>query len=145
MRSFRGGVRAHDVLRQFCVVYILGISVLIIPISKVVFPIVTLLKFILKNCYSRSRSSRSDNSNRPNAVGNSICDQYWTIPDIWPILLQAAVRAPVILLVVYDLGALGANNRGVYFAPTSLTGMLLRRIVEGLQACCTVAQLCHQK
>jgi hypothetical protein len=35
---------------------------------------------------------------------------------IWPVLAQAAVRAPVILLVVYDLGALGANaaaqNRG---------------------------------
>ena len=41
------------------------------------------------------------------------------------ILAQAAVRAPVILLVVYDLGALGAKNRGMYFAPTALTGMLL--------------------
>ncbi len=39
------------------------------------------------------------------------------------ILLQAAVRAPVILLVVYDLGALGGKNRGMYVAPTSLTGM----------------------
>jgi hypothetical protein len=49
------------------------------------------------------------------------------IPDICPILLQVAVRAPVILLVVYDLGALGANNRGMSFAPTSLTGMLRDR------------------
>jgi len=37
------------------------------------------------------------------------------------------------------------KKRGKVFCPTSLTGMLLRRIVEGLQLCCTVAQLCHQK
>jgi hypothetical protein len=34
-----------------------------------------------------------------------------TILDIWTILLQATVRGPVILLVVYDLGTLGAKNR----------------------------------
>ena len=102
--------------------------------------LVTLLKFILKNCYSRSHSFRSDNSHRPNSVGISICDQYWTILDICPILLQAAVRAPVILLVVYDLGSLGAKNRGMYFPPTSLTGILLSRVVEGLTE---VAHLCH--
>jgi hypothetical protein len=106
---------------------------------------VTFLKFILKNCYSRNRSSRSDNSHRPNPVGIIICDQYCTILDIWLVLVQTTVRTPVILLVVYDLGTLGSKNRGMYFSPTSLTGMLLRRIVEGLQGCCTVAQLCHQK
>jgi hypothetical protein len=62
---------------------------------------VTFLKFILKNWYSRSRSSRSDNSHRPNAVGIIICDQYWTILDIWLVLAQTTVRTPVILLVVY--------------------------------------------
>ncbi len=106
---------------------------------------VTFLKFILKNCYSRSRSSRSDNSHRPNAVGIIICDQYWTILDICLVLAQTTVRAPVILLVLYDLGTLGSKNRGMYFAPTALTGMLVHRIVEGLQTCCTVAQLCLQE
>jgi len=33
----------------------------------------------------------------------------------------------------------------MYFAPTGLTGMLLRRIVEGLPVFCTVAQVCHDK
>ena len=62
-------------------------------------------------------------------------NQYWTILDICPVLAQATVRAPVILLVVYDLGTLGTKNRGMYFAPTDLTGMVLRRILEGLQVC----------
>ena len=44
MRSFGGGVRVHDVLRQFGMVYTVGILVLIIPISKVVFTPITLLK-----------------------------------------------------------------------------------------------------
>ena len=51
-------------------VYMVGILVLIIPISKVVLTLITLLKFILKNYYSRSRSSRSHNSHRRNVWGS---------------------------------------------------------------------------
>jgi len=104
----------------------------LIPISKVVFTLITLLKVILKNYYSRSRFSGSHNSHRPNDVGICICDQYWTILTIWSVLAQSTVRAPVILLVVYDLGTLGAKNRGMYFDPTALTVMILRRIVAGI-------------
>jgi len=50
-------------------------------------------------------------------VAICIRDGYWTRLRIWVVLPQAAIRAPVILLVVYGLGALGAKNRGMYFPP----------------------------
>ncbi len=54
---------------------------------------------------------------------------------------ETMVRTPVILLVIYDLGALGSKNRGMYFLPTVLTDMLLHRVVEGLPVFYAVVQL----
>ncbi len=100
----------------------------------------------LQTSSSFSSSSSSTRASSPwvrtqaSAALNSdkgVFGSRWSFPHV--ILLQTAVRAPVILLVVYDLGALGGKNRGMYVAPTSLTGILLYRIVEGLQTWCKLS------